>query len=154
MFGRLARGKLLSKKAWQHGSGLQSCIWTDPKSSRTMTFEQMRPKWRCLAIMHSSTFGENLTSISAQTPHTKSHTCWWRADDFGACFVATGPRHLTVIESTMNSFPKPKYSRVKCEDIRSTAKAWPRLGDATGQWSHSHQQIYNRMSETKRINGL
>ncbi len=41
----------------------------------------------------------NLKSTSA--PHSKSHTCWWRADDIG--LVATGPGHLTVIESTMNS---------------------------------------------------
>ncbi len=83
-----------------------------------MFFEEMRPKWRCLAIMHSGTFGENLQSISAL--HTKSHTCWWRADDLGLGFVATGPGHL---ESTVN--PSVYQSRVNCEDIRPTAKAWP-----------------------------
>ncbi len=58
---------------------------------------------------------------------------WW----VWACFVATGPGHLTIIESTMNSFRIPKYCRVKCDDIHPTAKAWPKLGHATGQWSQT-----------------
>jgi len=35
-----------------------------------------------------------------------------------------------------NNFPCiPKYSRVKYEVICTTAKAWPKLGHATRQWS-------------------
>ncbi len=77
----LPEESLFSKKAWQHSLGLQSCIWTNHKISRTMSFEQIRPKWRCLAIMRHVWW--KLKSISTQTPHTKSHTCWWRADDLG-----------------------------------------------------------------------
>ena len=49
------------KRTWQHGLGLQTCIWTNHKTSGIMAFGQMSPKWRCLAIMHSDTFGENQT---------------------------------------------------------------------------------------------
>ncbi len=52
------------QKTCQDGLGLQGCIWTNHKTSITMSFEQTRPKWRYLAIMHSATFGENLKSIS------------------------------------------------------------------------------------------
>ncbi len=50
---------------------------------------------------------------------------WW----FGACFVATGPGDLTVIEPH-ELLCIPKYSRVKCEGIRLTAKVGPKLGHA------------------------
>jgi len=43
------------KATWRHGLGLQSCIWTNHKTSGTMSFGQTRTKWRCLAIMHSAT---------------------------------------------------------------------------------------------------
>ncbi len=90
------------KRTWQDSLGLQSCIWTNQKTSRTMPFEQTRPKWRCLAIMHSVTFGENLKNIiKTNTSYQKSSMLvegWW----FWACFVATGPGDRTVIESTVN----------------------------------------------------
>jgi len=36
-------GESFSLKGSQHGLGLQSCIWTNLKTSRTMSFGQMRP---------------------------------------------------------------------------------------------------------------
>jgi len=45
------------------------------KISGTMSFGQTRPKWRCLVIMHSSTFGENQTQhISINTSYQLSST--------------------------------------------------------------------------------
>lgn len=40
---------------------------------RSKCFRQTRPKWKCLAIMHS----EN------QTAHQMSRSRWWRNDDLG-----------------------------------------------------------------------
>ncbi len=97
----LPEESLFSKKQ-QHGSMIYVC---KVASDQTMILleqcilNRQRPKWRCGAIMHCATFGENLKSTSA--PHSKNHTCWWRDDEIG--LVATGPEHLTVIESTMNS---------------------------------------------------
>ncbi len=48
----------------------------------------------------------------------------------------------------------PKYSRVKFEAIHLTAKAWPKLGDSTGQWSQAHQQIYSRTTEKVKNKGV
>ncbi len=135
----------------KHGSTVklsQSCIWTNHKTSRAMYFEQMRPKWRCLAIMHSSTLGENLKSISAQTAHIRSHTCWWRAGDL--CSHRIWALHL--IESTMNSSVHQSVLESNVMPSDPTAKAWPRLGDAdaTAQGSQAHQLIYNRTAGKKR----
>lgn len=95
IFGRLAC--VLSKETRQHGLGLQSCIWTIHKTSRTMSSEQMRPKWRCLAIKYNTTLVK-----TTNTSHQMSHMLMegWR---FWACLVATGTGHLTVIESGMSS---------------------------------------------------
>jgi len=60
----------------------------------------MRPKWKCLAIIHSSTFKENQTQPIKITPHTSCQVCWWRADDLGF-FAATKLGHLEVIKSTI-----------------------------------------------------
>ncbi len=107
MFARLARWKtFLSKTAWQHGLGLQICIWTNHKTSRTTFFEQTRPKWSWLAIMHSATFGENLKSLSAQTPHSKCYICWWRADDFGS----------SVYQSILKSNVRTSARQLKQQD--------------------------------------
>ncbi|MEE6525403.1 hypothetical protein FKM82_025385 [Ascaphus truei] len=63
------------KRTWQYGLGLQSCIRTNHKTSGTMSFGETRPKWRCLAIMHSSTFGKKQTQhISTNTSYQLSST--------------------------------------------------------------------------------
>jgi len=58
------------RRTEQHSLGLQSWIWNNLKTS--VSFGQARPKWRCLAIIHSVTFGKNQTRKSALTPHTNS----------------------------------------------------------------------------------
>ena len=91
-------------------------------------FGQTRPKQSCLVIMHSSTFADKRI-ISAQTPHTN---CQLRGGGLmiWACFVATGPGHRAVIESTMNS---SVYQSILASSISLTAKACLKLGHATGQ---------------------
>lgn len=55
--------------------------------------------------------------------------------------------------SQMWSFCILKYSRVKCEIIFPTAKAWPRLAHETGKLAKSQQQIHYRMvKKERRIN--
>ena len=76
--------------------------------------------------MHSSMFGENQTAYQHKhliptVKHGGGGLMIW------ACSAATGPGQLAVIESTMNSCV-PKYSRVKCEAICRTDKAWLKLG--------------------------
>lgn len=39
-------------------------------TSGTMSFAHMRPRWRCLAIMHTAKFGEN------QTQHIGTNTAY------------------------------------------------------------------------------
>ena len=100
LFGRVAGKSLFFlKRTWQHSLCLQSWIWTNHKTSGTMSFGQTRPKWRCLVIMHSSTFGENQTQpMSTNTSYQLSchyysrfHTwtqkmlrrmCWQFGPDF------------------------------------------------------------------------
>ena len=43
------------------------------------------------------------------------------------------------------------YKRVKCEAICLTAKAWLKLGHATGLWSQAQKQIYNSMAEKEKF---
>lgn len=69
LFGRVASRKslLLLKTMWQHGLDWLKCIWT-----RLLT----RPRWRCLAIMHSTMFGENEHSISRNTNQLSDTVVW------------------------------------------------------------------------------
>ncbi len=92
---------LLSEKAWQRGLGLQSYIWANHKTSRTMTFELMRPQWRCLDRM---LWWKPKEHISTNTSSQKSSMLvegWW----FCACFVATGPGG--VLQSIRKSIVRP-----------------------------------------------
>lgn len=59
------------------GESLQSCIRTT-----TSPWEQMRPKYTCLSIMHSSI-----------TTNTSDHlSAWWRrAEDLGSLQAVSGP---------------------------------------------------------------
>lgn len=58
-----------------------------------------RPECRCLAIIHSTMFGEN--QISAQTPHINCEHSG-REVMIWVCFAGLGSGQLAVIESTMN----------------------------------------------------
>lgn len=71
--------------------------------------------------------------MSVQTQHTN-----W--------FVWAPCSHWVISE-----FPCiPKYYWVTFEAICLTAKAWPKLGHAAGQWSQAHQQVYYRMAEKQK----
>jgi len=86
MLGRAVRRKLPLPKqnmvAWLRFAKLHlnkpHDFWNNVKKTR--------PKWKCLAIMHSAMFGEKKTkhSISAQTPHTNCQALW--LDDLGLIF--------------------------------------------------------------------
>ena len=66
-------------------------------------------------------------SISAQTPHTNCQARWWRADDLGLfCSHRTWTSCSHSVHHELLCIPK--YSRVKCEAICPTAKAWLKLG--------------------------
>ncbi len=144
-----------NKNTWQHSLGLQSCIWTNHKTSRTMSFEQMRPKLRCLAIKSSAMFGENLKSTSAKPflmEHSFGHSIPKVTHAGGGLMIwglfishRTWEPHSHWVDHEVLCIPK--YSRVKCEDMCPTAKVGLKLGHATGQWSQGHQQIYNRKAE-------
>ena len=71
-----------------------------------------------------------------------------------ACSAATGPEHLAVTELTMNSSVYQSIFRVKCVAICLTDKVSLKLGRTTGQRSQTQQQIYNRMSEKEKNQGV
>ena len=48
----------------------------------------------------------------------------------------------------------PLYTQEFQRPSVSQAKAWPKLGNATGQWSQTQQQIYNRMSVKEKNQGF
>jgi len=99
----------------------------------------MRPKWRCLAIMLNTKLGEN-----SQKPHTNCPSRWWSFEDdryWAPCSHWVYHELLCIL----------KYSSQICEVICPTAKAWPLLGNATGQWSQAHQ---NGTEWLKRIKVL
>ena len=106
LFGRVAGESLFSlKRTCQHSLGLQSYICTNHKTSGTMSFEQTRPKWRCLVKMHGSMFGENqIQHISTNISYQMSSTVvegWWFWLVLQPQNAATG--QLAVIESNMKS---------------------------------------------------
>lgn len=69
----------------------------------TAKFHMNKPMWRCCAIFHSVTFGENQTQhIGTNTPHQLSSTVV-EGVMILVCFPATGPGYLALIESTVNS---------------------------------------------------
>ncbi len=96
MFWRLARRKPLLYCLCS-----QSYIWTNHKTSRTMCFEQMRPKWWCLAI-NVTHAGGGLMILGLFCSHWiwTPHSHWVNHE-------------LLCI---------PEHARVKCDAIRPTAK--------------------------------
>lgn len=81
-------------------------------------------------------------STSAQTPHSNCGEG-----------VMQGPGHLPVTESTTNSSAFQSIL-VKFEAICPTAKAWLKLGRATAQSPQTYQEIYNRMIEREKNEGV
>lgn len=95
--------------------------------------DQSRDVWsKCTASFQEKT----KQSASAQTPHTVPPVSTvMEAGVIWAYFVATGPGHPAELLYV------PTYSRVNCETICPTAKAWPNLGHAPEQWHQAQQQI-------------
>lgn len=50
----------IKKKTRATSYDLLAYIWTNPKSSETIFFGLIRPRYRILVIMHSAMFGKNL----------------------------------------------------------------------------------------------
>lgn len=109
------------------------CIWINYKTSGTMSFGKTRAKWRRLAPPNS---------ISAQTPHSNCQTQWWRSDSL--CFLHSHRTMAPCSYRVDHELKVSKHSRIKHEGIFPTAKAWPKLDNATGRWSQTHQQIGKR----------
>lgn len=145
LLGSVARRKLLlSKKTWQQGLGLKSCIWTNLETSETMSFGQIRSKWSCMAIIQGTTFGESHTPhISRNTSYQLSSTVGWRFVLFCSHRTWTTCSHQFKHELLCIS----EFSRIKCEAICPAAKTWPKSGHATCQWSQAQQKIYSSMGE-------
>lgn len=78
------------RRGWKHSLGFQSCIQT--KISGSISFGKTRPKWRCLSIMYSLTFGVSQTQhVSTNITYQLSKCmvvegCWGR-------FPAIEPGH-------------------------------------------------------------
>lgn len=93
-------------------------------------------KWKCLAIIHSTTLGENQT-YTAQTPHTKCQhggggmMIW-------AWFSVTGPGHLAITESTMHF---SIYQRILEQNVKPSV--WQLTLSPKWVTQHVQQQIYN-----------
>ncbi len=100
--------------------------------------------------MHSVTFGENLKNI------IKTNTSYQKHARGGVVIVGLFCSHRTWGPHSHWAYCEllPKYDRVKLEAIHLTAKAWPKFGDATGQWSQAHQQIYSRTTEKEKNQGV
>ena len=71
-----------------------------PQDFWTVSHEQMRPHWNCLALIPSGMFGEN--QISAKPPHANYHEWRWRGNGLGL-LCSNGIWELEVTESIMNS---------------------------------------------------
>lgn len=99
-------------------------------------------------------FTDHCVLSGPKTAHNDSHhnSCfrlqWWWAlyqciQQCMSCGPTTFPLFILFITfcnqrnctpcCNCNSSVMPRYSRVKCETICSTAKSWPKLNDAAGQ---------------------
>lgn len=70
---------------------------TKHMTSGTMSCGQIRPKWSCFALIPSDMFGKKQTAFHQKhfTPtvkHSGGRVMSW------ACYAATGPGHLVIIE--------------------------------------------------------
>lgn len=93
-------------------------------------------KWKCLAIIHSTTLGEKQT-YTAQTLHTKCQhggggmMIW-------AWFSVTGPGHPAITESTMHF---SIYQRILEQNVRPSV--WQLTLSPKWVTQHVQRQIYN-----------
>lgn len=98
-------------KTWQYSLDLQICIWTNHKTFQPIFFGQVGPKFRCLAITHSSTFEEIKTKKKKHMPN----------DDLGL-FCSQRTRASCSHWANHELIGMPKDCRIKY------GKAWPQLG--------------------------
>lgn len=112
------------------GACVRGLIWATRDNWLTLTEECTalrkgfcfwRPKWRCLSVMHSSTFGGN------QTPHGHRHGGGMMI--WAPCSGRVNPNLLC---NTVGSI---------LEAICPTAKALLNLDHEAGQWSQSQQWL-------------
>jgi len=111
-----------------------SCIWTNLNISGTLSFGHLKPKWRCLAIMHSAKLGKT-KHISPNTLYQLLEGWWF----FGFFFFLL-PQGLGTCSHWVEHklLCIPKYSWVKCEAICLNLS------------SQAHQQIYNKIAEREK----
>lgn len=135
------------KKTWQCSLGLQHFIWTNNKTSGRMFFGQMRRDLQSRHVWLKCRAPRLIkTGWSTQTRHTVCQGLWWRGDDLVWFCSYRNWAHCS--HRVNHELPcTAEYSRVKCEAICLTAKAWLKLGRATEQWFQAHQKIYIRMSD-------
>ena len=126
----------------KHDWGLQNSIWTNHKTSGTMSCQQIRPKWSSLAFIRAM-FGKNQTRhFSRNTSHSPSSTAW-EVDDMGL-FCSHRALHLTVTESIINT---AVYQSLLETNVRPSV--WQRE-IAAGQWSKALRQICSRNDWRKK----
>lgn len=143
---RKMKKPLLSKKEMQHCLGLKSSIWTNRRTSRTMSFGQISPKWKWLPIMHSTTFKY---SISAQTPHIDwNHSARGKMMSW-TCFLAIANGHFIVEELNIHL---SVYQSVLQPNVRPPVEQLKpaKLSHLLGQWFQIKQQAYNRIAVESR----
>ncbi len=113
---------------------LQDSLFWKVASEKNIRLLEQCPKWRCLTIMHSATFGESQKTYQHKHLIPKLKHAGEGLMSLGFfCSHRTWVPHSHWVDHEPLCIPK--YSRLKCEAIRMTAIAWPKLGHATGQWS-------------------
>lgn len=132
LFGKLPEESFFAlKSTWQHRISLHCCIRTNCNTFGSRSFGQMVPKWRCMTIMHSTTYDEqtHLVLISAQSPHTNYEARWWRGDDLDLfCNHRTG--HLAVMNMNCSV-----YQNMICSNVTPMCiTACVILYCAAGKW--------------------
>lgn len=108
------------RRTWHRGMVLFKVAQT----TKRLTFGQTimpSPLWRCLAILHGVTFGENQTQHISTNNHTNINCQHGGGDGamMWACFAPTWPWHLAITESTANS---SVYSSILKSNVRTSVR--------------------------------
>lgn len=116
---------------------IYSCIWTNQKTSGRLSFAEIRPEWRRLAVMHKT-----------QTQHINTNTTYHKHSGGGVMIWAWTRGN----ESTVNS---SIYQNILESNMRSSV--WQLKLDwncIKWQWPQAQQQIYNRMVKETNTEGV
>lgn len=100
------------KRTWQHGLGLQSCIWKNHEISGTMSFGQIRAKYRCFVIAPSLQ-KSNSVYQHKHPQHGGGEVMIW---GYSCCHRTWAP--------WADLLYRPKCFRLRCEAVCLRAKAW------------------------------